>query len=195
MAEGLYFNRYGISYFAIYLCQYISHISDFPCLDQTVPLTQSTSSGIAMSNNYYVSPVKVDCSTQPCSDVGSVIKTLANSDGIKIAQLNVRSLLLKRDQIEILLQQTNFHILFINESLIDDLISDAEISVPGYTSICNDRSCDGGGVLACFMNTLKFEHLKSFLSTSIESIWLKLFLGKNSNYWYCLSTNCYQYKI
>ena len=50
-----------------------------------------------------------------------------------------------------------------------------EISVPGYTSICNDGSRDGGGVLAYIKNTLKFEHLKSFLSTSIESMWLKHF--------------------
>ena len=87
-----------------------------------------------------------------------------------LMELNVRSLLPKRDQIEILLHQTNFHILFINEFWIDDLISEAEISVPGYTSIQNDRSRDGGGVLAYIKNMLKFEHLKSFLSTSIESI-------------------------
>ena len=109
-------------------------------------------SGITVSNDYYVYPVKVGCSTQPCSDVMSVIKTLANSDGIKISQLNVRSLLPKRDQIEMLLHQTNFHIVLINESWIDDLISEAEISVPGYTSICNEGSHAGGGVLA---HTLK----------------------------------------
>ena len=70
--------------------------------------------------------------------------------------------------------------LFINESWIDDLISDAEISVPDYTSIHNDRSRDGVCVLAYIKNTLKFEHLKPFLSTSIESIWLKLFLGNKT---------------
>ena len=128
-----------------------------------------------MSNGFYVSPVNVACSTQPCPDVRSVIKTLANSDGIKIAQLNVRSLLPKRDQIEILLHQTNFHILFINESWIDDLMSEAEISVPGYTSIRNDRSCNGGSVLAYIE-----KHLKSFLFTSIGPTWLKCFLGNKT---------------
>ena len=59
-------------------------------------------SGITVSHDYYVSPVKVACSTQPCPDVRSVIETLANTDGIKMAQLNIRSLLPKRDQIEIL---------------------------------------------------------------------------------------------
>ena len=37
MEDGLHFNRYG-TYFARYLCQYISHISNFPLFDQTVPL-------------------------------------------------------------------------------------------------------------------------------------------------------------
>ena len=52
--------------------------------------------------------------------------------------------------------------------------------VPGYTSIRNDRSRDGGGVLVYIENSLKCEHLKSFLSTSFESVWLKLFLGNKT---------------
>ena len=146
---------------------YDSHLKLHPILRSNCTSLTVNTSGIAVSNDNYVSPVNVACSTQPCPDVRSVIKTVANFDGIKIVQLNVRGLFPKRDQIEILLHQTNFHILFINESWIANLISEAEISVPGYTSIRNDRSHAGEGVIK---NTLKFEHLKSFLSTTIESI-------------------------
>ena len=50
--------------------------------------------------------------------------------------------------------------------------------MPSYTSIHNDHSRDDGGGLAYIKNILKFDHLNSFLSTSIESIWLILSLGK-----------------
>ena len=52
--------------------------------------------------------------------------------------------------------------------------------MPSYTSIHNDHLCNGGVGLAYIKNTLKFEHLNSFLSTSIESIWLKNFLGNKT---------------
>ena len=55
-------------------------------------------------------------------------------------------------------------------------MSEAEISVRVTLQFAMTVHVIGGD-LAYIKNTLKFEHLKSFLSTSIESIWLKLFLG------------------
>ena len=105
------------------------------------------------------------------------VDKLASLEGLKIAQLNIRRLIPKRDQIELLLQQTHFHILLINESWLNNDVSDTEINIPGYNIVRNDRTRTGGGVLAYVCQNLKFVHLCEFQIDSVESLWVKITLG------------------
>ena len=66
--------------------------------------------------------------------------------GLKIANLNVSSLMKHIDKIRILLTETPFDILSINESKIDWSISDSESCVQNYTVLRHDRNRQGGGI-------------------------------------------------
>ena len=72
---------------------------------------------------------------------------IAKSNGLKIASLNINSLLKHLDEIRILLEKYTFDFLAINESKIENSISDNEIHIIGYDIIWNDRNRYGGGVV------------------------------------------------
>ena len=65
---------------------------------------------------------------------------LPKSKGLKIASLNVNSLLKHIDEIRLLLEKYTFDILAINESKIDNSVPDNEIHVIGYDLIRSDRN-------------------------------------------------------
>ncbi len=66
-----------------------------------------------------------------------LLRDLTKSKGIKIASLNINSLLKHIDEIRVLLTQYTFDILAINESKIDNSMSD------------NELHRYGGGVVLC----------------------------------------------
>ena len=72
---------------------------------------------------------------------------IVKSKGLKIASLNINSLLKHLDEIRVLLEKYTFDILAINESKIDNSISNNEIHILGYDIIRNDRNGYGGGVV------------------------------------------------
>jgi hypothetical protein len=71
---------------------------------------------------------------------------ISNLKGLKIANLNINSLLKHIDEIRILLSDNPFDILAINETKIDSSILDAEIHIDNYTIVRFDRNRFGGGV-------------------------------------------------
>ena len=100
----------------------------------------------------------------PCHDptigeLDSALQDIANLKGLKIACLNVNSLLKHIDEIRHLFLKFPFDILAINGSKIDESVIDGEISIPGYNLIRKDRKrpflkemtwCRG--VLRCYMS-------------------------------------------
>ncbi len=66
--------------------------------------------------------------------------------GFKIAHLNVRSLVKNVDQLRIYLQDQQFDVVSINETMLDDTVADLEIFIGGYDIIRKDRNRNGGGV-------------------------------------------------
>ena len=78
------------------------------------------------------------------------LHAIAKSKGLKIASLNVNSLLNHTDEIRVLLEKYTFDILAINESKIDNSIPDNEIHVIGYDLIRNDRNRYGAVWLCTF---------------------------------------------
>ena len=75
---------------------------------------------------------------------------------IKFAHINIRSLRNKIHEIHTILSTHDIHVLSINETWLDDSISDAALQIPGYTLYRQDRTSRGGGV--CFyVETTNFD--------------------------------------
>ncbi len=80
------------------------------------------------------------------SNVLYPLSIIARSKGFRIASLtDVNSLLKHIDEIRVILEKNPLDVLAINESKIDDSISDNEIKIPGYALCRKDRNRNGGG--------------------------------------------------
>ena len=98
---------------------------------------------------------------------------IAKSKGLKIASLNVNSLLKHIDEIRVLLEKYTFDILAINESKIDNSIPDNEIHVIGYDLIRNDRNRYGGGVVLYIRDNIPFSVRNDLIPNHLEIVLLK----------------------
>ena len=90
--------------------------------------------------------------------------------GLKIASLNVNSLLKHIDEIRHLLFKFPFDIFAINESKIDDSITDGEISISGFNLIRNDRSRAGGGVVLYIRESLSYVDRNDLVPDRLEML-------------------------
>ena len=81
---------------------------------------------------------------------------LNNLKGLKIACLNINSLSKHIDELRVVMLNNPLDILAINESKINESVSDDEISVSGFHLIRKDRNRHGGGVLMYIRETIPF---------------------------------------
>jgi len=65
----------------------------------------------------------------------------------------------------------NFDILAINETWLDESVTNGEIDIPNYCIVRNDRRRTGGGVCLYVRNGIPYKKLDT-IDTGIESIWL-----------------------
>ena len=91
-------------------------------------------------------------------DTGNLIVShefIPSKRGFKLASLNINSLSAHIDELRILLSDRPIDILAINETKLDDTISDNEIHISGYKSIRSDRSTNGrsGGGICFFIRS------------------------------------------
>ena len=98
------------------------------------------------------------------------MRSVANLKGFKIASLNVNSLLKHIDEIRHVLLSASFDIFAINESKIDELIPDNEISIPGYNLIRRDRNRAGGGVVLYIRDNIPFSDREDLVPSSLEMV-------------------------
>ena len=76
--------------------------------------------------------------------------------GIKFAHLNVHSLIGKIDEFRHLCGST-FDLISVNETLCDNIISDNELKLDGYSILRHDRTRDGGGVAVYINDNFHFK--------------------------------------
>ncbi|CAH3157630.1 unnamed protein product [Porites lobata] len=74
---------------------------------------------------------------------------LPSQRGFKLASLNINKLITHIDQLRILLARKEIDILSINETKLNETISDNEVNISGYDIIRRDRITNGGGGV-CF---------------------------------------------
>ena len=111
--------------------------------------------------------------------------TLAKSNGLKIGQLNVRSILPKIEEIRYLLSNSGLDILCINESWLDNTICNSEINVDNYVTVRNDRNRSGGGVLIYIKENLDYKERADLCVETIEATWIELKLTSNTSMLLC----------
>jgi hypothetical protein len=94
---------------------------------------------------------------------------------LKAANLNVRSLLPKIDEVRYILHKTDIDILGVNETWLDSSIEDNIISIDGFNLFRHDRDRHGGGVCIYVRDTLQCKRITN--THNIESVWLDVGKG------------------
>ena len=99
-------------------------------------------------------------SCNPSLGIDNEINIIAKSKGLKIANLNVNSLMKHLDEIRLILSNKAVDILAINESKIDNQILNDEIHIHVFNIIRKDRNGFGGGVVLYVRDTISFSDRK-----------------------------------
>jgi exonuclease III len=102
-----------------------------------------------------------------------------------VAHLNINSLLLKKDQISVLLSSCNIDILCLNETKLDESISDDELLMTNFNIIRRDRTRHGGGIVIYINNTIKYNVVNDLNCENIEVLWLEVILPKLEPFLLC----------
>ena len=99
-----------------------------------------------------------------------------NRPGLKIGQLNIRSLPKHINELKILLLDNPFHIMCLNETWLNSSWTDSELHIEGYNLIRNDRpdSQRGGGTAIYFSKELMGRHRPDLNSSELEAVWLEV---------------------
>ena len=93
---------------------------------------------------------------------------------MKVAHINI--IRNNIEEVKLLLYICRFDTLAITETYLNCKISNSQLEIENYKMVRRDRSLGmvGGGCLVYVANHLCFTRLKSFESTDIEGIWLKI---------------------
>ena len=98
--------------------------------------------------------------------------------GLKIAHLNVRSLLPKSNELRLSLEKLCFDVFSVTESWLDDSVDDHEVQIDGYQIIRADRNRHGGGVAIYIKSEIPFKIRDDLTHSDIENIWVEVQLSK-----------------
>ena len=76
-------------------------------------------------------------------------RVLPSKRGFKLASLNIDKLTTHLDELKIFLVSNDIDVLAINETKLNEYITDNEVSISGYDIVSRDRTTNGGGGV-CF---------------------------------------------
>ena len=97
------------------------------------------------------------------------------SRGLPLAHLNIRSLLHKMDQVNLVMGGAkSFDILSFSETWLNDMVTDDEILMPGYNCVRRDRQrkADGGVAIYC-RDSVNFA-VREDLNNANEAVWIQV---------------------
>ena len=108
-------------------------------------------------------------------------KDLALLRGIKLGALNIRSVIHKLDDIEILLNQSKLDYLGLCESWLTSDIDHEHVQLPGYNTVRLDRNnasgkSGGGDILVYCSKKYNFTHIQEWdlITPDVEWVWVRL---------------------
>ena len=99
--------------------------------------------------------------------------------GLKFIHQNIRSPRKKLNELRVFLTQSpRIHIIALIETWLNSNISDAEVSLPGFTLFRRDRLVKKGGGVAVFVSESINAVRRSDLEID-ESVWIEILLPKS----------------
>lgn len=113
-----------------------------------------------------------------------------STKGLHIANLNIRHILPKFDELEITMRTENgSDILGICETFLDQTVSDDQLKLNGFDFFRKDRNetqnKSGGGIILYFRNTLNCKRRAEFEISKIETIWSEITFPKSKPFLIC----------
>ncbi|RWZ45908.1 endonuclease/exonuclease/phosphatase family protein, partial [Labedella phragmitis] len=102
--------------------------------------------------------------------------------GYKCVCLNARSIVNKRNELNIMVEDTDPHIIGITESWANKEISDAELGLPGYVMFRKDRiGRRGGGVILYIKESIQaYEIILEKEADCEEAVWCNIVTGNST---------------
>ena len=102
--------------------------------------------------------------------------------GFKVISLNINSLYKHLDELRLFCAEHNPHIICLNETKINDEISDEFLRIDGFENIIRkDRTRYGGGVAVYVINGIKFSE-RSDLDSDLESVSIELKINYSKHF-------------
>ena len=119
-----------------------------------------------------------------CDDYVKVkLKEAFSIRGLKIAHLNVCSLLPKIDHLKVLLSKLLLpHILAICETWLNSSVADCEVSIKDYQFFRKDRNGNGGGVGVYVHQNISVTRLEDSERIGIRGLWLNILVPKTRGF-------------
>ena len=100
---------------------------------------------------------------------------IVKSKGLHFIDLNISSLFLKIEELQIIAKSTNAAIIGIKESKLDESVLEPEIQIDYYKILRCDTNIHGGGVACYIRNDLSY-NIISVLPREIESVFFEILL-------------------
>ena len=116
------------------------------------------------------------------------LHSIANIKGFKLACININSLYKHIDEIRYILMSSPLEVLAINESKLDNTITDGEIHIPGYVIIRKDRNRHGGGVAIYIKENISCSVRHDLAPDQLDMVCVEINLPYNKSFlvstWY-----------
>lgn len=101
--------------------------------------------------------------------------------GLTIYHPNIHSLRTKLDELRLFCNEYKLHFLSLNETWLDENISDEELHLTDCNIIRRDGDCFGGGVAVYIAGHLQFYLINTENRSNIEALWFELTPPKSSS--------------
>ena len=114
---------------------------------------------------------------------------LPSQRGFKLASLNINKLTTHIDELRIFLAHNEIDILSINETKLNETISDNEVNILGYDVVRRDRTTDGGGGVCFYVKkSINFIVRNDLNMETLENLCLEIQLPRSEPFvvvtWY-----------
>ena len=87
------------------------------------------------------------------------VKDFTRARGLKVAHINIRSVINKTDTLEILLKDKSFDVFTVSETWLKPQIPDCEVNISGYSCVRQDRlEKIGGGTMIYVRDGVPYRH-------------------------------------
>ena len=113
-------------------------------------------------------------STYPTESIYQPLEYLSNIRGFKIASLNITSLVAHIDELKIVMTDRIPDLLCLNETRLDESISDNTVKIGDYQCIRKDRNRNGGSVSICIRESVNFRNRFELVAESLEAVCIEI---------------------